>query len=769
MKKMIVFIFISVLFNNTLYTQEGFKNIITAIEIKNIRSNEVILQWKSDQKEGVFSIYYNMKSVIRDKFILRDSELITSSNLSGKPLDGFYTYEYTVKLKNNGSYYFAILLDKSNLIDNIARGIVDPVIKDEDNVLIPEINVTVQPVFIDLQTKSYIQNQLSKPTLSFSGYLITSLDLSSAEDIFHLKWNVFPKDLLNYVFIVYRSRYPITQFSSPQGLPEYARVTNQFFYEDRNISFETPYYYAIVTEGSNQWNPGINVFTQPAVLLKKAPSFHITPKVEYVKRKNVLPIYRSEVLSEEDIQKAVQQTLSNLQIPPTYKTNSKFVKDILKEADAPITIAPLTIEEITNFSLLTNQSKNMNAGGVQQSDSNVRLQSMRNSLTILVEKFTEDVLNNRNKSLREQENQEKLLLEEEQESYNTIMNKISDISSKIYLFNDMEKKLVNTDHLSGKEFKNTLSKYYNQRDNIRISQFSVKGDVGGLSQRRSLRETNFLNKIKEIQKAESNQMNYLLTNYEDEYKKINKRFLIVEDIFVRTQNLNTNNLGGVSQLGKISMYQNKDDELNGRSINATQDPYNNRGDVNPSRYRVVEPYNPTPPIPTLPKQKTAKDRLDNVRTYYNDGVVVEKVPDISENPVENWIVVKEIWLQNNKEIWSAKNRFWNKRSRDILGNVKYNRIKSKWLQPSEPLALTEGKKAINTGNYEEAIYLLNFVSKDPVALILLGKSYYELGAYRDAFSVFVTALQMNIPESKYWLEITSEKILEKNIQESKNK
>ena len=161
----------------------------------------------------------------------------------------------------------------------------------------------------------------------------------------------------------------------------------------------------------------------------------------------------------------------------------------------------------------------------------------------------------------------------------------------------------------------------------------------------------------------------------------------------------------------------------------------------------------------IPSQKIEpKTRLSNVQHYYQE-VRVERIPEIKDNP-------KETWIYENREIWVSKQEQWKIRTRSILGK-NYEIIASKWMVPSYTVAVSEGRKAYNLGQHQEAIYLLNFATKNKASLMMLGQSYYQLGSYRDAFSVFITALNMGIPEARYWLDNSSEKILERKITENR--
>jgi len=287
MKKYAILLNIILCFSSNYIQTQDLKNIVTSIEIGDVLSDTVILRWKADTVQGDFTIYYHT-SRISDIFVLKEAELAIKSNFEGVKIDSYYEYEYAIKFNKSGSYYFAIVANDSTSFDIIARDSVNKLVKSFEQPLLPEINTTIQPVSIFVKKNRSFQ-QTTPVKIYNPAYTITSLDLQSYEDIFHLKWSVYPKDLPQYIFTIYRSRYPIVQYKSAVGLPVYATVTNQFAFEDRNISFETPYYYAVVIQGSKQWTPGINIFTMPAVLLRKSPPLKALSKTEYIKRKEQLP------------------------------------------------------------------------------------------------------------------------------------------------------------------------------------------------------------------------------------------------------------------------------------------------------------------------------------------------------------------------------------------------------------------------------------------------------------------------------------------------
>lgn len=759
-----VFLWIYIIINPflTVYSQE-YDHLVTSIEIKGFVANKVELRWKATVTNGNFSIYYHDK-MISDVFVLRKATLVADTNLSTQTSDDFYTY--TITLPKTGTFYFSVILNDTYGFDNIARNIFSERVKSEKELLIPELNTTLQPIIIsEYKTVYNIPNNFKTTAPSFYGYLITSMDLQSHEDIFKIKWSVYPKNLSQYVFVVYRSRYPIIQYKSSIGLPEYARVTNQFYFEDRNIAFETPYYYAVVAESSSQWDQNINVFVQPAVLLRDSPPFYIKPTLKYVEKKEKIPVNYLEV-SEEEIQKAVEQTLSNLQIKPVFQSNVSVPANTIGFRDIPYATNTFALENSWIPTLIREKAS-------------VKTGSLVDQQATLTENYAKAMLNNRKRSFQQQDDQEHILLTQEKKEYQGILQQINDLAQEINKFHSLEEKLLHTDRLSNNDFQDRLHAYYNKKDHIRIMQYTIQGNIKNVATSREEREKTFRSSIYKIQEQEQQQEHSLYSNYvlllkkgyQQEIERAEKQLKQYQlsqaslDVSTKTKNIDLNTFRVKGEQYSIGDISSQDLDNGFLQKNITQlELLIKQEKQNLKAIEMRENFQTTPVKPlTLPKSTDPEDRVVKIKAYYQD-VVVEKIPDLQEIPKENWIVVKEEWLSSNKETWLAKTNYWVEQNKKILLDD-YQRLESKWMRPSSPVALQEGKKSIQRGDYAEALYLLTYVAKDPQALLLLGKSYYEVGAYREAFSVFVTALKMGIPESRFWLDITAEKILEREIRE----
>ncbi len=776
---------------------QDLKNIVTSIEIGDVLSDTVILRWKSDIAEGDFTIYYHT-SRISDVFVLRDAELSIKSNFSGIKIDSYYEYEYIMKFNKSGAYYFAIVADNSASFDDIAQGSVNKLVEGYELTLLPEINTTVQPVSIVVEEKRIFQG--STPTKIYNpAHTITSLDVQSYEDIFHLKWNVYPKDLPQYIFTIYRSRYPIAQYNSALGLPVYATVTNQFAFEDRNISFETPYYYAVIIQDSKQWSPGINIFTTPAVLLRKSPPLERVSKTEYIKRTEQMPYYPKELFSEKDIEDAVQRTLSNLQILADTNRNQSLLEQLnsqnsvagstIIEDDMSLMSTPENLDDslqpfsFNNMNLLTRADSEMKASNPFAKNNAFNQEKHEESISSLATDFTNEILNVRKNSLKEIEDASQYLLVQEKQDYDNIMKNIITISNEINSYHTFTRSLVYTDNLPTKDFKSNLSAYYDKRDNIRIKQYQISGHIKGLGQRRLKRESDFLSSIQDIPKLETLKNNSIIAQYNKKYNQmvydftqkeytstINnyKQKLNVLTALKKNKKLNDMVSGISLQMAKTDVKHNAinlealDQQIaklttsikeNEEALTTITTVFQN-SQTSPVKREFFSGFDDNQ---NSLEKTNPKKRVSNIQNYYQK-VVVEKVLEIKDNP-------KETWLYENQEVWISKQESWKRRTRNILGE-NYEQIASKWMVPSYTLAVSEGRRAYNMGQYQEAIYLLNFATKNKSSLMMLGQSYYQLGAYRDAFSVFITALQMGIPEARYWLDNSSGKILERKITEN---
>lgn len=730
-----------------------FSQNVTSIEVIQESIDKIRIRWKSQLVDGEFSVYYNNK-VIDDQFKLFDSELITSSNFTGENVGNIYQYEYIFSPREDGEYFFAVTGTDVRDIDQRARMILSGTPHLKDIVLIPELNTTIQPITIQSIKKAYTRfNNIQKQEIQIP--LITSFELQSQEDVFNLRWSVHPKDKSQYVFIVYRSRYPIIQYGTPKGLPEYARVTNEFSFRDSNISYEVPYYYAVVSEKSTQWDSGINVFTQPAVLLRKSPAFKIKPIKEFVKKQENLSI-NIKNFSESEIAQAVQETLSNLHLIAETKSQQRSLEDIL----APTVNDTGEILGLTNIEatpiFLQQQSST-----IKTDDLNERKTKLDGIFQVFLGKIEE---------------KKKELIKQKYKNYNAAVVNISNISSENKKLGLMEDQLLYLEAFSNKDLIRKLNEYYNLKDQISLMRHRIVGDIGNLNHKREIQEKNFLSMKsifeKDVLDFEINNRKKLISDID---KKINQILVNQTNLEQYLSSKRVNNLmKGIlieastakekdvfNPLVSTPSRNNSEDEIiqciakNKLQLNKLVNIKNELilDKIDPSKIEVINK--------TYNIDEIVNNKMEEINSYYKD-VSVEEIPDVREVTNEKWLVVKEEWIQKNRNTLESKKDLWKRRTQEILGED-YNWIYSKWMIPSYNLALQEGRKAFQQKNYKEALYLLSFIPQDANAIMALGQSYYHLGAYKDALNVFVVTVHMNIPESYYWMDKTAKKILNRDI------
>lgn len=756
------------------YSQLLIKNIVTKIEVRNITAEGVVLQWYSDAPSGVFNVYKNPTNVIGTLDILRDSSFVVSTNMMGVSVGRYFRYMFTVPLTYSGRFYFAVLPAQGSFTDEaISKGLVPLT-----TALSPELNYTIQPITFKLR-KTIPASRTRLPVTLPTEALVTSLRLVSEEDVFRLTWTVYPRDFSQYVFSVYRSKYPISNFNNPVGLPVYAQITNKFFFEDRNISFETPYYYAVVAQNSLQWESGINVFTDPAVLVKNSPPFLINTQKEFIRRKEEFNIQSGEILSEDDIEAAVRQTLSNLRVMPILREPSPSPSN-----QNPLNLQPLTPSEMTNPPVFSQQHLQFRA-------SLATPQAVKED-TVLLEKYYRVLAEKYNQTLQSEEDIEKEVMRKNILETTTLKEAVAKLNQDITAYKALENRLIAGDRLSTSDFNMLMTQYIQQRDQIRLTSFYLKNEAQILNkkmdtqvkavltslnngrkeftvfqerlkvQHQAAMKKLYLARIKELEADRRRQEEQLQRQYRRQEALVlgDKIALRVLNPTLKIENkplgLVSNQLPALADANKIIESPLLASESS--SLKAQKAP-----PIEPDLKALEDPriYPPIPPLPdVVQKVERIKSSLEIVP--------VESIPTIDELPFkenwveakENWIKVKETWLRDNSSLWQSKKIIWVERIPAIIGNERFYLISNKWMTPSLAVAQREGIRAANEARYQEAAYLLSYVPHDDTALMMLGKSFYQLGAYRDAFSVFGTAYKMGIPESKLWMDMASSKILE---------
>lgn len=708
----IPFFLILMLIPTVDFFSKNIKNshFVTSIEIDNITKNSVKLKWLSDQEKGHFFIYYNKKQVISDKLILKRSKLAESPFLEGQTFGANYSYEYEIKIKNPGTYYFAVLVEDNSDINAVSQGIADIAIPNNQHTLIPEINSTIQPTYFVKEQKKQTLPKIEEDTLIEGQVVITRLDIEETENIFKLRWFVYPKDKSHYLFKIYRSKYPISHFTSPEGLPEYARIENQFHFDDTDISVETPYYYAVVAENTNQWDLGINVFKNPAVLLRKSPLLNYEPIPEYVKKKGILNI-KNEKMSEEDIQKTVKYTLRNLALS-SQNTSSSICTET-------------PIEEQINRTIVNN-SDNLSKIKISGKFSTHE----RDAMFFVKESFLKNIEIIRNNSRKIIRDFEQKIIKEDMNEYTILLKMHKAIITEMDNLSSLEDKILSdfTIMLPSTE-KLLWDRYSNGLRDIDSLKKSLKKNLSALLTLRSKRESQ-LNQF--VSKVRS----------EDNTKMIQAYFMFLKEIKAEKSSeiiaLNAKRIDPHSLDRQMNYEGNAAKQHNAKVaklekeinlISKEIELLNGRTKVFPSRFEG-----------SIIPLKTALESVNSVMKTHANLYIFSNFKNNNNNP------------RLSKNILCDKMKAYQLRNKAVIGDSDWNDLNAKYANISKVSAIVEAKNALSFSENKKAMYLLGNVLDNMESWILLGKSYYFSEKYYDALSIFLLTKNAGISGSEEWID-----------------
>ncbi|MGL4388295.1 MAG: hypothetical protein ACRCTJ_02760, partial [Brevinema sp.] len=480
---------------------------------------------------------------------------------------------------------------------------------------------------------------------------------------------------------------------------------------------------------------------------------------------------RSEDLSDEDIQRAVQQTLMNLEVLPIYRTNKE-------DSSTNTNHSPLTEEEAANLKtveltpFLSSDTNNISASNTstppsdlvsfdfsQISTPKLGLSGVEHDVAQFLGQTKQELFLIRSRTLDKQLRAEQEFLTNEGLVHRKFLKQMSDLSNKITLYRRMEDKLLLAYKTPLNLLKERVSEYYKHRDEINLEHFQIKSQINAENHKRKSREGTLREKLDYIKSLEKEELDIFLKNKIFNYQiKINfykERFdnaktqKVAANLTSRFHTINPNNIT------PTNLADFRSDSSKSSSPSETL--------VEEMAYRQINDFSWTNNIfAQLPTMIRSEERIQNMQKYYQN-VSVEKVPTLEDLPKETWLSDKEIWKKNNREIWLEQNNIWRQQIMQILGEDKYYTFKNKWLRPSANVAIKEASRAFNDGRYDEALFLHSFIPNDNVSILLLGRSYYELEAYQYAFSVFIVAYKMGIPQSKQWVDLAAEKLIGRKI------
>ena len=770
MKQMVKFL-VLVSTCSALYGQQVvsslYKNYVTKLQIANITSQGVELEWLSDiapNQQGAFTIYLNPTNAISSAAYMRDSRVVTPSSFAGATYqNGLYIYKAMVPISVAGQYYFAVAPSQGLAINEAIRRNL-PYTGAEFN-LLPELGYTIQPIAFQLPKGPATPVPSSIKLTTDNKIIVTSVRLNSVEDSFRLNWTAYPNDRAEYIFYVYRSRYPISdlKFRSPLDLPAYAVVTNKFSFEDQNIAFETPYYYAVVSKEAPQWQAGLNVFTTPAILVKQAPPFMIASQKEFVRRSEQLAVQQSEYLTEADIEQAVQQTLSNLLIAPVLQ-------------QSPTTPAPtLNIDPLSPNDFLQNPSNTFLAPGLSQ----VPQTTFRASIftgaedALLTESFYRNLGAKYNVLVKTESDMREGASRVDTEEAERYLSDIKTLTQDIENLLTLEERIAASASFNPTQTAVLASEYLRRRDQIRLKEFTIKNNKLSIPAQREKRRKDLVTRLNALHKSYNTAIARLKSQHKEQ---VNALFTLraeavrkqydEEFAFLQKQR---------EEQSRAMEAQARADEVASRAQIAALGV-----SVSDSQKKTFADRPKTVPLAYNPPtfDRTILARLESPEFYkvlevapptvrlqgMDESFLEEPIPTIEmirqrSRKKENWISQRQEWIQDNPNTLNENIRYWKNRVPAVIPNKQtYELIRNRWGSPtpSSAAALRYGTTAYNRGDFAEAAFLLTQVAENDNALMMLGQSFYNLGAYKEAFSVFGTAHKMGVPGAEAWLLKTSQ-------------
>ncbi|MGL5255228.1 MAG: hypothetical protein ACRC9L_09585 [Brevinema sp.] len=760
MKQMIKFL-VLVSTCSTLYSQQSasslYKNYVTKLQIVNVTARGVELEWLSDinpEERDAFTIYINPTNAISSGAYMRDSKAVTPISFAGAIYqNGLYIYKATVPIEVSGQYYFAVAPSQGLAINEAIRRNL-PYTGVEFN-LLPELGYTIQPIAFQLQKSSSSIPSTVKLTTD-TKIIVTSVRLNSVEDSFRLNWTAFPNNRQEYIFYVYRSRHPIAdlKFRSPLDLPAYAVLTNKFSFEDHNIALETPYYYAVVSKEAPQWQAGLNVFTTPAVLVRQAPPFSIASKKEFIRRSEQLAVQQGDYLTETDIEQAVQQTLSNLLIAPVLQQNTTT------QSVPTLNIDPLGPREFQN------PSNTFIAPGFSVTpQTSFRASSFDGTQeAILTESFYRNLASKYNILVKTENDMKEEASRIDAEESEKFLNDIKLLTQEIETAISLEDRIAASMSFNYNQTKVLASEYLRKRDQIRIKEFTIKNNKLSIPALREKRRNQLANRLKALHRS----YNMAISSLKDQIEKM---------LVARAEILRKQYDEEYAALKKQMEAQARANDITSRAQLAGLNSIND-----PSKASVTTRLKEVPVIAYEPPRfdPTILSRIDNTAFYkmlqttsplvrlrgMDEGFLEEPIPTIEmiqkrSRKKEGWLSQSQEWIQDNQTLWSENIKYWRSRVPEVITNKQtYSLIESRWGNPapSPASAFRHGTTAYNRGDFAEAAYLLSKTADKDSVLMMLGQSFYNLGAYKEAFSVFGTAYKMGIPGSEAWVLKTAQEL-----------
>ncbi|NPV02153.1 MAG: hypothetical protein HPY53_12320 [Brevinematales bacterium] len=310
---------------------------ITAISLLLYNTNKVKLDWLSSVKKQQFVIYRNNTQPISSPGILNYSKAIAVLETEGGQYKNNYKMpSYFDRLEEPGEYYYAVLPKKD---------------KYEASDFVKNDNYTIAPVIVKkpepVKQPEKVTNIIKLPEVT--DFYIQKINAKKSAGMVFLFWELNSIGSQDFVFNIYRSTTPIKSWSQVNGTTPYVQLENEFHYEDYNLKFSAPYYYAVVLQGKNEIIQGKNATVNPLIYdgadievpvitevvnakvaqLPAAPQK--TPVIQPQKKTNTIKI--DVKTPETPVEPIVIKKTNAIKIKPAVKTNKieKIEQDLLSE------------------------------------------------------------------------------------------------------------------------------------------------------------------------------------------------------------------------------------------------------------------------------------------------------------------------------------------------------------------------------------------------------------------------------------------------------
>jgi TolA-binding protein len=313
---------------------------ISGISMLVYNTNRVKLDWLCSVKKQQFVIYRNNIQPVSSPGILNYSKVIAVLEAEGGQVKNNYKMpSYFDRIDEPGDYYYAVLPKKDKYETADFK-------KSENYNSVPVVIIKPEPV---KQPEKKVTNIIIAPQVS--DFYIQKINAKKSDSMILLFWELNFIGSQDFMFNLYRSTTPIKNWGQVSGTVPYAQLENEFHFEDYNLKFGAPYYYAVVLQGKNEIVPGKNATVNPLIydgaeinvpVIKEVVTTNViklpvpdkTPLVQPLKNNTVTIDVKTP---EKPVKPVIEKKTNMLKIKPAVKTNKveKIEQDLLsQELDA---------------------------------------------------------------------------------------------------------------------------------------------------------------------------------------------------------------------------------------------------------------------------------------------------------------------------------------------------------------------------------------------------------------------------------------------------